>query len=112
MRLDDGDGAWATCTAMTCNGAVPKAFDMRTRMVGPPTERRTTWRSVASRRLSGGSALRGSGSCCDVDHDASHSTSADAGQATVTSMSNENKRSARMPLRILKCLPLAGASKG
>src|SRR6266550_8228236 len=67
-----GDSDLAMCTAVRCSGIIPKRLERRRRIALPPRDRCTICRSVASRRSSGLSALLGSTSCCDADHDPTH----------------------------------------
>src|SRR5579883_3122370 len=79
MRLDAGDTGRATCTAVKWRGVVPNAFETCTRIAEPPSERCTIWRSVALCKLSGGTALFGSGICCEAAHEPTQVVEASAG---------------------------------
>src|SRR5215471_10558873 len=63
------DTGRATCIDVTCNGAVPNAFDIRTRNRSPPTDKCTICRKVASRIASVSNWFCFSGTCCDDAHD-------------------------------------------
>jgi len=59
----------AMWTDVKWSGAVPKALERRMRSVLPPMERWTIWRTVASRRSSGGMEFWGSGIWTAVAHE-------------------------------------------
>src|SRR5581483_6853342 len=72
ILLEFGATGRAISTAVKCSGVLPKRFERRTRTSLPPSDKCRIWRSVASRRSSGLSALYGSTSCCDAAHEPTH----------------------------------------
>src|SRR3546814_3122046 len=85
----------AIAAASIVSGAVPNAFDKRTRTRVPPSESRTVWRSVASVSASSGSALCGSGTCWADPQDATQcgSCAASGAAASVEATSSSDSRS-------------------
>lgn len=69
---EPGESGLATCTAVKRSGVLPKRFERCNRMMFPPKDRCTIWRSVAWRRSFGGNALPGSTSCCEADQEPTH----------------------------------------